>query len=97
MKPELKTTVSNHEFPNVTVGFLWWLQLDNKMHGLKDKDIMEFAEKLYEVHQKYKSKYPQGLVHFGITDGYGNQLPINPEEYYGCYDDDEGSLNYGEE
>ena len=92
MKPELKRVVSTAKVQNVTVGFLWWLQLDNKMHGLKDKDIMEFAEKLYEVHQEYKSKYPQGLVYFGITDGYGNQLPINPEEYYEFYDDEESDL-----
>ncbi len=87
MKPELKTAVSTVKL-QITVGFLWWLQADNKMRGLKDKDIVEFAEKLYEVHQKYKSMYPQGRTGWGVTDGYGNDLPISREEYYQYYDDE---------
>ncbi len=90
MKPELKVALSTVKL-EVTVGFLWWLQADNRMRGLKDKDIMEFAEKLYEVHKKYKSKYPQGLTGWGVTDGYGNDLPISREEYYQYYYDDEES------
>lgn len=46
----------------VPIGFIYWLQEDTNMRGLKSLNILDFPSKLNELLEEYNSKYPKGLT-----------------------------------
>lgn len=46
----------------VPIGFIYWLQEDTNMRGLKSLNILDFPSKFNELLEEYNSKYPKGLT-----------------------------------
>ena len=46
----------------ISLGFLYWLQENSKLRGLKDIDILQYPNKLNELLLEYNTKYPNGLT-----------------------------------
>ena len=58
--------MSKQEFSKITfkitLGFLYWLQENKNLRGLKDIDIYQYPNKLNELLLEYNTKYPNGLT-----------------------------------
>lgn len=46
----------------VSIGFIYWLQEDKNMRGLKSLNILDFPSKIAELLEEYKKEYPEGLT-----------------------------------
>ena len=46
----------------ISLGFLYWLQENSNLRGLRDIDILQYPDKLGELLSEYNTKYPNGLT-----------------------------------
>ena len=46
----------------ISLGFLYWLQENSNLRGLRDIDILQYPNKLNKLLLEYNTKYPNGLT-----------------------------------
>ena len=60
----MKQKISTIEV-KTTIGFLYWINETHDLRGLKNQEgtisIIDYPQKLEELHKQYSSKYPNGL------------------------------------